>query len=55
MANDKRRFYGIQYHPEVTHTLKGLEIRERFVRTLCDLDTRWTPAYIIDDLVRTTN
>jgi len=51
MADDERRFYGLQFHPEVTHTLKGLEILERFVRTLCGLDTLWTAANIIDDLV----
>jgi GMP synthase (glutamine-hydrolysing) len=51
MADDERRFYGVQFHPEVTHTLKGLEILERFIRTLCGLDTLWTPANIIDDLV----
>lgn len=51
MADDERRFYGVQFHPEVTHTLKGLEILERFVRTLCGLDALWTPANIIDDLV----
>ncbi|MEX0624216.1 MAG: glutamine-hydrolyzing GMP synthase [Saccharospirillum sp.] len=51
MADDERRFYGVQFHPEVTHTLKGLEVLERFVRTLCGLDALWTPANIIDDLV----
>ncbi|MHA7879089.1 MAG: glutamine-hydrolyzing GMP synthase [Saccharospirillum sp.] len=50
MADDNRRFYGLQFHPEVTHTLKGLEMLERFVRSLCGCDALWTPANIIDDL-----
>jgi len=49
-ADDDRRFYGIQFHPEVTHTLKGLDILERFVRTLSACDALWTPANIIEDL-----
>jgi len=44
MADDSRRFYGIQFHPEVTHTLKGLEILERFTRTICGCDALWTAA-----------
>ncbi|MFG1498194.1 glutamine-hydrolyzing GMP synthase [Saccharospirillum sp. HFRX-1] len=50
MADDSRRFYGIQFHPEVTHTLKGLEILERFTRTICGCDALWTAANIIEDM-----
>ncbi|MCH8531898.1 MAG: glutamine-hydrolyzing GMP synthase [Saccharospirillum sp.] len=50
MADDNRRFYGVQFHPEVTHTLKGLEMLERFVRSLCGCDALWTAANIVDDL-----
>jgi GMP synthase (glutamine-hydrolysing) len=46
-----RRFYGVQFHPEVTHTVKGREILENFVRRICGLDTFWTPANIINDAV----
>lgn len=51
MANDEKRFYGIQFHPEVTHTLKGLEILERFVRTMANCDALWTAENIIDDQI----
>ncbi|MFQ3229290.1 glutamine-hydrolyzing GMP synthase [Reinekea sp.] len=51
MANDDKKFYGVQFHPEVTHTLQGLEILERFVRTLADCDALWTPANIIEDQI----
>ncbi len=47
MADESRRLYGLQFHPEVTHTLQGRAILERFVRTICELDANWTmPAYV---------
>jgi GMP synthase (glutamine-hydrolysing) len=52
MADDERQFYGLQFHPEVTHTLKGLDIIERFVRTFCDCDALWTAENIIEDMTK---
>ena len=49
MADEQRRFYGLQFHPEVTHTPKGSEILERFVHDICGCGREWTPARIIDD------
>jgi GMP synthase (glutamine-hydrolysing) len=47
MADEQRRLYALQFHPEVTHTLQGKAILERFVRTICGLDANWTmPAYV---------
>ena len=47
MADETRRFYGLQFHPEVTHTLQGKTILERFVRSVCGLEANWTmPAYV---------
>lgn len=51
MANEEKQFYGIQFHPEVTHTLKGLELLERFVRTMANCDALWTAENIIDDQI----
>ncbi|MFP4182765.1 MAG: glutamine-hydrolyzing GMP synthase, partial [Thiohalospira sp.] len=51
MADEERRLYGVQFHPEVTHTPQGKRILERFVTTICGCDTLWTPGHIIDDLV----
>lgn len=51
MANEARRCYGIQFHPEVTHTLQGAQIIKRFVRDTCGCDGLWTPNNIIDDAV----
>ena len=51
MADDARRWYGVQFHPEVTHTTRGAELLRRFVVDLCGCATLWTPANIIDDAV----
>jgi len=50
MADEQRRFYGVQFHPEVTHTRKGGALLERFVREICRCEARWTPGNIIEDL-----
>ncbi len=47
MANVERRIYGLQFHPEVTHTEHGLEIIRRFVRDICRCPVTWTPQNII--------
>ncbi|QWT21480.1 glutamine-hydrolyzing GMP synthase [Bacillus sp. NP157] len=51
MADDERRFYGLQFHPEVTHTKKGMELLRRFVVDLCQAATLWDAAHIIEDAV----
>jgi GMP synthase (glutamine-hydrolysing) len=44
MANEEKRFYGVQFHPEVTHTRQGMRMLERFVRDICQCEALWTPA-----------
>ena len=51
MANDEKQFYGVQFHPEVTHTVKGLELLQRFVIDICQCEKLWTPSSIITDAV----
>jgi GMP synthase (glutamine-hydrolysing) len=51
MADESRGWYGVQFHPEVTHTAHGAEILRRFVVDLCGCKTLWTSANIIDDAV----
>jgi GMP synthase (glutamine-hydrolysing) len=47
MADESRNFYGVQFHPEVTHTRQGKVIIERFVRDICGLSGDWTmPDYV---------
>src|SRR3569833_696814 len=47
MADEKRRFYGVQFHPEVTHTKQGTRLLERFVREICGSDALWSVGNII--------
>ena len=51
MADETRRWYGVQFHPEVTHTKSGLAILKRFVVDICDCATLWTAANIIEDQI----
>ncbi|WP_417616913.1 glutamine-hydrolyzing GMP synthase [Oceanisphaera sp.] len=51
MADETRHFYGVQFHPEVTHTRQGARMLEHFIRTICGCEALWTPATIIDDAV----
>ena len=54
MADEARHYYGVQFHPEVTHTARGTEILRRFVVELCGCATLWTPAHIIEDAIART-
>ncbi len=51
MADESRRFYGLQFHPEVTHTRQGRRIIERFVHEICGCGRLWTPDNIITDSI----
>jgi len=51
IADEQRRYYGVQFHPEVTHTSKGNEILQRFVLNICGCEARWTAANIIEDAI----
>ena len=51
MANEEKKFYGVQFHPEVTHTKQGLRILEQFVVDICQCEKLWTSASIIEDAI----
>jgi GMP synthase (glutamine-hydrolysing) len=51
MADESRRMYGLQFHPEVTHTLKGQELLRRFVREIAGCAATWATGNIIEDSV----
>ncbi len=48
IADESRRYYGVQFHPEVTHTKQGGAIIERFIREICGCDALWNSDNIID-------
>ncbi len=51
MSNEANRWYGVQFHPEVTHTKQGQELLRRFVVDVCGCKTLWTAANIIEDQI----
>jgi GMP synthase (glutamine-hydrolysing) len=51
MADEARRLYALQFHPEVTHTAQGGKILARFLRDICGCTGLWEPSQIIDDQV----
>jgi GMP synthase (glutamine-hydrolysing) len=51
MANEDKRWYGVQFHPEVTHTRQGSALLKRFVAEICRCRALWTAANIIDDQI----
>jgi GMP synthase (glutamine-hydrolysing) len=52
MANEDKQFYGVQFHPEVTHTHQGGRILERFVSDICGCKKLWTADSIIENAIR---
>jgi GMP synthase (glutamine-hydrolysing) len=51
IADESRRFYGLQFHPEVTHSLQGAEILRRFVREIAGCAANWETGNIVEDRV----
>lgn len=51
MADENRKFYGLQFHPEVTHTKQGMRIYERFIKEICQCKTNWNVKNIIEESV----
>ena len=53
MADESRRYYGVQFHPEVTHTHQGERIISRFVHDICGCANLWTADNIVNDSIET--
>ena len=51
MADEDRRWFGVQFHPEVTHTRDGREIIRRFLFDVCCCDASWKTSNIVDRLI----
>ena len=54
IADESRGFYGLQFHPEVTHTRQGERIMRRFVSDICGCEPLWTAQGIIEDSIQRT-
>jgi GMP synthase (glutamine-hydrolysing) len=52
MACVEKNLYGVQFHPEVTHTIQGVRIYEHFILEICGCDKLWTPANIVEDAIK---
>ncbi len=53
IADETRRWYGLQFHPEVTHTRQGERILRRFVLDICGCEPLWTIGNIAEDSIAT--
>ncbi len=51
IADETRRYYGVQFHPEVTHTVQGRELLNRFVLGICGAKPDWVMGNYIDEAV----
>lgn len=51
MANEERKLYGVQYHPEVTHSEFGLKMLKNFVLGVCACEALWDSAHIAEQLI----
>ncbi len=53
MANEEKKFYGLQFHPEVTHTKQGEAILQRFLHEISDCQSLWNTDNIVEDSIKT--
>ena len=51
MGDFNRKYFGVQFHPEVHHTPNGRELLKHFALDICGVKPEWTPASIIDEAV----
>ncbi len=51
ICNEKKHIYGLQFHPEVTHTVNGKDILHNFAHRICKCPEKWTPNIFIDKTV----
>lgn len=52
MGNVDKKYFGVQFHPEVNHTKNGIELIKYFVVDICNVNPSWTPKSIIDESVQ---
>jgi GMP synthase (glutamine-hydrolysing) len=52
IANHERQLYGVQFHPEVVHSLGGQALIRNFVYHICDCEPTWTTAAFVENAIR---
>lgn len=52
IANHEKHLYGVQFHPEVVHSVCGLALIRNFVYHICDCEPTWTTAAFVEQSVR---
>lgn len=53
VEDSEKRLYGVQFHPEVVHTVHGRQMLENFVYKVCRCSGSWTPGSFIDESIAT--
>lgn len=51
MGNLEKNWYGLQFHPEVTHTRQGMIVLKHFLLDICHCEQQWTPENIVEDII----
>ena len=51
MGDMQRKYFGVQFHPEVKHTPNGAEVIKHFAVEICEATPDWTPASIMEDTI----
>lgn len=52
IADHEKKFYGVQFHPEVVHSVGGIALIRNFVYHICDCEPTWTPEAFIEEAIR---
>jgi len=52
IANHQKKLYGVQFHPEVVHSIGGQALIRNFVYHICDCDPNWTTAAFVEESIR---
>ncbi|WP_448527807.1 glutamine-hydrolyzing GMP synthase [Parathermosynechococcus lividus] len=52
IAHPERKLYGVQFHPEVVHSIGGIALIRNFVYHICDCEPTWTTAAFVEEAIR---
>jgi len=52
IAHHEKKFYGVQFHPEVVHSIGGTALIRNFVYHICDCEPTWTTAAFVEEAIR---